>query len=70
MRRFEGKVVIVTGAASGIGAATARRFASEGAIVALIDREEIGLAKVAKEFAAERTLAHWRTSPTPTPSIR
>jgi meso-butanediol dehydrogenase/(S,S)-butanediol dehydrogenase/diacetyl reductase len=58
MRRFEGKVVIVTGAASGIGAATARRFASEGAIVALIDREEIGLAKVAKEFAAERTLAH------------
>ena len=70
MRRFEGKVVIVTGAASGIGAATARRFASEGAMVALIDREEVGLAKVAKELAAERTLPMWRTSPTSTPSIR
>jgi meso-butanediol dehydrogenase/(S,S)-butanediol dehydrogenase/diacetyl reductase len=51
MRRFEGKVVIVTGAASGIGAATARRFASEGAIVALIDREEIKMvATVVKRF--------------------
>ncbi|PAY06763.1 3-oxoacyl-ACP reductase [Bradyrhizobium sp. UFLA03-84] len=58
MARFEGKVVIVTGAASGIGAATARRFASEGAKVALIDRDEIRLAEVAKELEGDRTLAH------------
>src|SRR5512146_1965902 len=35
--RFKGKVVIVTGAASGIGLATARRFGAEGASVALVD---------------------------------
>ena len=35
--RFEGKVVLITGAASGIGAATARRFAREGARLMLGD---------------------------------
>ena len=58
MKRFEGKVVIVTGAASGIGEATARRFSSEGASVALVDRNEMPLAKVAKELPAQLTLAH------------
>ena len=38
--RFEGKVAIVTGGASGIGRATALRLASEGASVLVADRDE------------------------------
>lgn len=37
MIRFEGKVVVVTGAATGIGQASVNRFASEGASVACLD---------------------------------
>ncbi|MYB03508.1 MAG: SDR family oxidoreductase [Acidimicrobiaceae bacterium] len=37
MRRFENQVVVITGAATGIGAATARRFAAEGAWIACLD---------------------------------
>ncbi len=50
--RFEGKVVLVTGAASGIGEATARRFAREGARVALNDADAAGCERVAKELGA------------------
>ncbi|MFN2532006.1 MAG: SDR family NAD(P)-dependent oxidoreductase [Pyrinomonadaceae bacterium] len=48
--RFEERVAIVTGAASGIGLATAKRFASEGAHVVLIDLDRQKLQDVMKEF--------------------
>lgn len=46
MKRFENRTVIVTGAASGIGRASALRFAEEGARVVLVDREEAALQAV------------------------
>lgn len=43
MRRFEGRVALITGGASGIGLATAERLHAEGATVALVDRSDQGL---------------------------
>ena len=51
-RSIRGRVAVVTGAASGIGRATARLFAQEGAQVAVIDRDAAGAARVAEEIAA------------------
>lgn len=39
MNRYQGQVVAITGAGQGLGRAMARRFAAEGAIVALADRD-------------------------------
>ncbi len=48
MQRFEGRVAIVTGAASGIGRATTARLVDEGATVVAVDRDGDGLATTAK----------------------
>lgn len=50
---FEGKRVLVTGAASGIGRATAIKFAAEGAQVTIGDVNEAGLAETAGMMAGE-----------------
>lgn len=48
--RMQGRRILVTGGASGIGLATARRFVSEGARVALLDIDAQGLAAAAREL--------------------
>ncbi len=50
MSRFDGKVAIVTGGAVGIGRATARRLAAEGARVSIGDRDGEGARKTASEI--------------------
>lgn len=50
---LEGKNAIITGASSGIGRATAKKFAQEGANVALVSRSEDKLREVAENFDEE-----------------
>jgi NAD(P)-dependent dehydrogenase (short-subunit alcohol dehydrogenase family) len=55
--RFADKVAVVTGAASGIGAAAARAFAAEGAKVALLDANEEGARAMAAQIPGSRAFA-------------
>ena len=50
MRGLEAKRVIITGGASGIGAATAARFLEEGSVVCVLDRDTEGCHRIAHEL--------------------
>jgi 3alpha(or 20beta)-hydroxysteroid dehydrogenase len=54
--RLDGKVAIITGAAGGIGAASARRFAREGASLLLSDADGSGAGRLAEELG-ERAIS-------------
>ena len=58
MTELGGKLVLVTGASSGIGAATARAMAHDGARVVLLSRTRAALERVAGEIAAAGGEAH------------
>ncbi|MDX6240738.1 MAG: hypothetical protein QOG10_5558, partial [Kribbellaceae bacterium] len=63
-----GKVVLITGASRGIGAAVARRLASQGATPALVGLEPDELAKVAADCGPDA--GWWEADVTDTESLR
>jgi NAD(P)-dependent dehydrogenase (short-subunit alcohol dehydrogenase family) len=71
MKRVEGKVAIVTGAASGIGAATAALLAREGAKVAVADLDDVEGPSVVKRIAGAGGVAEfWHLDVTREPEVQ
>ena len=52
MRRFEGRVALVTGAARGIGRATAARLAAEGAVVGVADIDTAAVEETVRDLTS------------------
>jgi 3-oxoacyl-[acyl-carrier protein] reductase len=64
MKRFEGKIAIITGGADGIGKATAIKFAAEGGISMIWDVQEVkGKAVVGEIVADEGKAAFFNIKP-------
>lgn len=59
-RRLDGRPALVTGGASGIGEATARRFAAEGARVLIADVQDAAAERVVEEIRSAGGVAHFR----------
>src|SRR6266849_9668676 len=66
--RLDGKVAVVTGGGSGIGAATCRAFAEQGASVLVADLSEAGGRQVAQDLA--ESAAFCRTDVTDLASLQ
>lgn len=68
-RSVAGRVIVVTGAASGMGRATAHLLADEGAVVGIVDRDGDGLAAVAEEIRGVGTEVHAVTADVSDPEV-
>ena len=70
MKRLEGKVAVITGGASGIGAATARLFAAEGAAVVITDINEAGGGEVVRSCSGGSRVTFVRADVTRESEVR
>lgn len=68
--RFAGRRVLVTGGASGIGEATCRLFAAEGASVTVVDRDDAGAHRVAESVGGRAAVVDVRDAEAVAQAVR